>query len=189
MTILPLITYPDPILKQVSEPVDKVDDNLRKLMTNMLETMYSERGVGLAAVQVGVLKRVLVMDVEYKIEEEECGGDHGHGHHHHQHYHLVNQKPLFLINPKIINCSSESSSYYEGCLSFPEVRADIIRPEKVVVEYLDYNGNPQVMKAEGLLATCVQHEIDHLNGITFVDYLSKVKKEMILRKLKKLSKK
>lgn len=187
MTILPIITFPSPLLKQISTPVEKIDDILRKLMDDMLETMYSEKGVGLAAVQVGVLKRVLVMDVEYRIEEEECNGHHHNGHH--QHYQFYNKKPMFLVNPKIIKTSDQSSSYYEGCLSFPEVRADIIRPEEVVVEYLDYNGNMQIMKAEGLLATCVQHEIDHLNGITFVDYLSKIKKEMVLRKLKKLSKK
>ncbi len=187
MTILPIVTFPNPLLKEVSNPVDKVDDNLRKFMEDMLQTMYNEKGVGLAAVQVGVLKRILVMDVEYHIEEEECGGDHGHGHHHHHHHEISNQSPIFLVNPEIITCSKEKSVYYEGCLSFPEVRADVTRPEKVKVKYLDYHGVEQIMEAEGLLATCVQHEIDHLNGITFVDHLSKLKKEMIVKKLKKIS--
>ncbi|MES2677492.1 MAG: peptide deformylase [Pseudomonadota bacterium] len=186
MSILPIITYPNPLLKQVSEPVEKVDDNLRKFMTDMLETMYADKGVGLAAVQVGVLKRVLVMDVEYKIEEEECDGHHHHGHHHH-HHQVSNKNPLFLINPQIITCSKEQSVYYEGCLSFPEVRADVKRPQTVKVKYLDYNGVEKTLEAEGLLATCVQHEIDHLNGITFVDHLSKLKREITLKKLQKFN--
>jgi peptide deformylase len=185
MTILPIILFPNPLLKQTSKPVEKVDDNLRKLMDNMLQTMYADKGVGLAAVQVGVLKRVLVMDVEYNIEEEECDGHH-HGHHHH-HHEIHNQKPMFLINPEIIQSSKEQSVYYEGCLSFPEMRADVSRPETVKVKYLDYNGKEQTLEAEGLLATCVQHEIDHLNGITFVDHISKLKREMIIKKLKKLN--
>jgi peptide deformylase len=183
MTILPIVTFPDPLLKQVSKPVEKVDDALRQFMQDMLQTMYSEKGVGLAAVQVGVLKRILVMDVEYTVDD--CDGDHHHGHHHH--HHISDQKPMFLINPEIVNCSKEESVYYEGCLSFPEMRADVSRPEKVKVKYLDYNGKEQVLEAEGLLATCVQHEIDHLNGITFVDHLSKLKREMIVKKLKKLN--
>jgi peptide deformylase len=183
MTILPVITFPAPILKERSLEVSKVDDDLRNLMDNMLETMYSQSGVGLAAVQVGVLKRVLVMDVSYMVED--CDGNH----HDHNNNHLSGQKPMFLVNPKIIKSSSESSVYYEGCLSFPELRADIIRPKEVEIEYLDYNGDKKNLKASGLLSTCVQHEIDHLNGITFVDYLSKLKRDMLLKKLKKLSKK
>jgi peptide deformylase len=132
----------------------------------------------LAAVQVGVLKRVLVMDIDYKTEG--CD-DHGCGHVHN----ISNQNPRFLVNPKIITASKEKSEYFEGCLSFPEIRADIIRPKTVTVEYLDYDGNKQTLEASGILATCVQHEIDHLNGVTFVDYLSKLKQEMILKKMKK----
>jgi peptide deformylase len=181
MTILPIITFPNPILKEISLEVSSVDDNLRKLMDDMIDTMYSQAGVGLAAVQVGVLKRVLVMDVSYKIED--CDG-----HHNHSHNHLSGENPMFLVNPKIVKFSSETKVYYEGCLSFPEIRADIIRPKEVEVEYLDYNGDKKTLKADGLLATCIQHEIDHLNGITFVDYLSKLKRDMLLKKLKKLSK-
>jgi len=186
MTILPIITFPNPLLKQTSKPVEKVDDELRKLMDSMLKTMYADKGVGLAAVQVGVLKRVLVMDVEYNIEEEECDGHHHHEHHHHQHK-IHNTKPMFLVNPEIVQCSKEQSIYYEGCLSFPEMRADVSRPERVKVKYLDYHGKEQILEAESLLATCVQHEIDHLNGITFVDHLSKLKREMIIKKLKKFN--
>ena len=187
MTILPITIFPNPLLKKTSEPVKEVNDEIRKLMNDMLETMYSEKGVGLAAVQVGVLKRVVVMDVDAEYESEECGGDHGHGHHHHHHHQITNQNPLFLVNPEIINCSKESSVYYEGCLSFPELRADVTRPEKVKVKYLDQNGKEQTLEADELLATCVQHEIDHLNGITFVDHISKLKREVVLKKLKKLN--
>ncbi|MCE3254962.1 MAG: def1 [Rickettsiaceae bacterium] len=178
MTILPVITFPDSLLKQKSLAVEKVDDNLRKFMDDMLQTMYSERGVGLAAVQVGVLKRILVIDVEYELEE--CSG-----HHHHDHNHISNQSPLFLVNPEIISSSKKTSTYREGCLSFPDLRADVERPCAVTVKYLDYNGKEQVLEADGLLATCVQHEIDHLNGVTFVDHLSQLKREMVLKKFKK----
>ena len=184
MTILPIVVFPNPILKQTSKSVEKIDDELKKLMTNMLETMYADKGVGLAAVQVGVLKRVIVIDVEYKVEEEECEGHH---HSHHHHHHISNQKPMFLINPEIISCSKEQSVYYEGCLSFPEVRADVTRPELVKVKYLDYSGAEKIIEADGILATCVQHEIDHLNGITFVDHLSKLKREITLKKLQKFN--
>ncbi len=184
MTILPIVVFPNPILKQTSKSVEKIDDELKKLMTNMLETMYADKGVGLAAVQVGVLKRVIVIDVEYKVEEEECDGHH---HSHHHHHHISNQKPMFLINPEIISCSKEQSVYYEGCLSFPEVRADVTRPELVKVKYLDYSGAEKILEADGILATCVQHEIDHLNGITFVDHLSKLKREITLKKLQKFN--
>ncbi len=184
MTILPIITYPNPLLKQISKPVENVDAELQKLMTQMLKTMYADQGAGLAAVQVGVLKRVLVMDVEYKTDR--CDGDHsGHHHHHHESY---NHKPMFLVNPEIITCSKTESITYEGCLSFPEVRADIRRPEKVKVKYLDFYGVEQILEAEGFLATCVQHEIDHLDGITFVDRISKLKREMTLKKFYKLNK-
>jgi peptide deformylase len=183
MTILPIIKFPNPLLKQISKPVEKIDDDLRKFMDDMLKTMYADKGVGLAAVQVGVLKRILVMDTQYTTDE--CDGDHHHGHHHH--HEIYDPKPMFLINPEIINHSKEQSTYYEGCLSFPEMRANISRSKKVEVKYLDYDGKEQTLEAKGLLATCVQHEIDHLNGVTFIDHLSKLKREMIIKKLKKLN--
>ena len=185
MTILPIVTFPNPLLKQTSKPVEKIDDELKKLMTDMLETMYADKGVGLAAVQVGVLKRVIVVDVQYKVEEEECDGHHHHGHYHH--HQISDQKQMFLINPEIINYSKERSVSYEACLSFPDVRAAVHMPQAVKVKYLDYNGTEQILEADGLLATCVQHEVDHLNGITFVDHLSKLKREITLKKLQKFS--
>jgi len=178
MTILPLTISPDPLLKEVSKEVEKITPEIQKLMDDMIQTMYEERGVGLAAVQIGHLKRILVMDVSYelgKCDEGGCSEDH-----------ITNKNPIFVVNPKITWQSKEKSTFFEGCLSFPEIRAEIKRPKEVEVEYLDYHGKKQKMKASGLLSTCVQHEIDHLNGITFVDYLSKIKRDMLLKKMQKL---
>ncbi len=180
MSTLPLIIAPNSILKTISKEVEKIDSDLQKLMLDMVDTMYEERGVGLAAIQVGVPKRVLVMDVDYKLGE--CGT------HSCSDAHIKGKKPIFMVNPKIINSSKTKSTFFEGCLSFPEIRAEIKRSEEVKVEYLDYNGKKQTMKADGLLSICAQHEIDHLNGITFVDYLSKIKREMLMKKMQKLLK-
>ena len=181
MKILPLIFAPDPLLKQVSKPVEKVDEALRGFMQDMVQTMYAERGVGLAAVQVGVLKRVLVIDVDYEFED--------HHHHHHGDHcdpvHVKNTNPRYFVNPEIVEFSKECSSYNEGCLSFPGARSEVTRPQEVTVKYLDFNGQEKTERMTGLLATCIQHEMDHLNGITFVDHISKVKREMILKKIKK----
>ncbi len=180
MAILPLVTAPDPRLLICSEPVDKVDDNLRKFMDDMLETMYHEEGIGLAAVQVGVHKRILVMDLSdskqryEETEEKSCGVD--------------ISKPFFLVNPEIIELSEEENIYEEGCLSFPEQRALVTRPKRVKVKYLDYYGKEQSFACDGLLATCVQHEIDHLNGVVFIDHVSKLKRDVIMRKVKKIKK-
>jgi len=183
MKILPLIIAPNPLLKQVSQPVAKIDNELRAFMNDMVQTMYSEHGLGLAAVQVGVLKRVLVMDVDYSIDHS--------AHHHHDHHgcsgvHVKNENPLFFVNPEIIEKSEELSSYNEGCLSFPAAHADVVRPAQVKVKFLDYHGEEKTMEMDGILATCIQHEIDHLNGITFVDHISKLKREVILNKMKKI---
>ncbi len=185
MKVLPLIIAPDPILKKISQPVEKVDNALREFMNNMVSTMYAENGVGLAAVQVGVLKRILVIDVDYEAEE--------HAHHHHDHHgcggvHVKNTNPRFFINPQIIESSKECVPYNEGCLSFPGMRSEVVRPQIVKVKYLDENGKENIEEMDGLLATCIQHEIDHLDGVTFVDHISKVKREMILNKMKKLQK-
>jgi peptide deformylase len=182
MKILPLVTYPDPLLKQISKPVETVDDNLREFMKNMVTTMYAEGGIGLAAVQVGVLKRVLVMDLDYETEE--------HDHHHHNHghcggVHVKNTNPRFFVNPEIVKSSKELNCYKEGCLSFPGLRYDVTRPKIVTVKYLDFNGREKVEEMDQLLSTCIQHEIDHLNGIVFVDHISKLKREMALKKLLK----
>ena len=159
-----ILIEPDPILRKKCEPLEKVSDETRKLMDEMLETMYEAPGIGLAAVQIGILKKLIVIDIS-KGEEK--------------------KNPLFLVNPKIVHQSKETSIYEEGCLSLPGQFAEIERPAKCTVNYIDYNGKENELKANGLLATCVQHEIDHLNGILFIDYLSKLKKDMIIKKLVK----
>ena len=156
----------------MSKAVEKVDDATRDFLDNMVETMHAMNGIGLAAIQVGVPKRILVMDLG---KGSSRYPDEGQG----------KSSPLYLINPKIIEASEELSPYEEGCLSFPGQYAEVWRPAKVKVQYLDYLGKEQVLKAEGLLATCVQHEMDHLDGITFVDHLSALKRDMIIRKVKK----
>ena len=164
MAILPIITAPDPRLKQVSKPVKAVDDDLRKLMDAMLATMYAAPGIGLAAIQVGIPKNVIVMDL---------GEDH------------PLDGPLYLVNPEILEASDEVNTYQEGCLSVPEEYWDVERPARATVRYLDYNGETQIMETDGLLATCVQHEMDHLQGILFIDHLSSLKRNMILRRAAK----
>lgn len=164
MAVLPIITAPDPRLKIVSDKVDDVDDSIRKLLDDMLETMYAAPGVGLSAVQVGIPKTVMVAD---------CADD------------RTKPEPLFLVNPEITSLSEDLALYNEGCLSFPEQYADVERPETVTVAYLDYNGDRQTLTADGLLSRCIQHEMDHFKGILFVDYLSKMKRDMIIRRLTK----
>ena len=167
MSVKKIFTIPDPILKKKSLPIKNVDSSVKKLMDDMLETMYAAPGIGLAAVQVGVLKRVVVIDLSKKEEKT---------------------PPLFFVNPEIISTSEEQVSYEEGCLSIPNQFAEIKRPNRCHVKYLDYNGKKKDLKADGLLATCIQHEIDHLNGILFIDYLSKLKKDLILKKVIKQKK-
>ena len=162
-----ILTEPDPILRKKCEPLEKVDAETKKLMDDMLETMYAAPGIGLAAVQVGILKRLVVIDIS-KAEEK--------------------KQPIFLINPQIIRQSKKTSVYEEGCLSLPGQFAEIERPAECTLKYIDYNGKKKELKADGLLATCIQHEVDHLNGILFIDYLSKLKKDMIIKKLVKQKK-
>ena len=164
MALLPILTAPDPRLKKKSKPVETVDDDVRRLMDEMLETMYAAPGIGLAAPQVGVLKRVIVLDIDR--EDVKTG-------------------PLLMANPEIMEASDEDVSYEEGCLSVPEHYSEVVRPAKVKVRYLDRDGVQQEMACEGLLATCVQHEIDHLNGVLFIDYLSRLKRDMIVKKFTK----
>ena len=165
MALLELVKAPDPRLKLVSEPVPEVDSKLRRFMTDMVETMYAENGIGLAAIQVGVAKRVAVIDLD-------PGGP--------------NSKPIYLVNPRIVDASGELSTYHEGCLSVPEVWDDVKRPANLTVEYTDEHGKVQTVKADGLFATCLQHEIDHINGLLFIDHLSRLKRTMALRKSAKL---
>lgn len=167
MTKLDIISVPDPILKTVSKVIDTVDDDLRLLMDNMAETMYNAPGIGLAAIQVAVPKRLLVVDTEGDDELK---------------------KPVFMVNPEVIWESEEFSIYNEGCLSVPEHYAEIERPASVRVKYLDYFGKAREELLEGLSATCVQHEIDHLNGVVFIDYLSNLKRNMIVKKVIKAEK-
>lgn len=181
--ILPIVLSPDPLLNEVSKPVDKVDDELRKFMDDMLATMYNASGIGLAAVQVGELKRVLVMDTNYEVDNctthKPEGGCCDNG------VVVKNGEPVFMVNPEIIEKSKEMYTYKEGCLSFPEAFSDVKRPKRVKIKYLDYNGKENEVEYEGILAVCVQHEIDHLDGITFVDHLSRMKRDIIMKKLLK----
>ena len=164
MSIREIVIEPDPILRKKSQSIENVDDKMRKLMDDMLATMYAAPGIGLAAVQIGVLKRLIVIDVSKQNEKK---------------------SPLFLINPKITFKSKITSTYEEGSLSLPGYFAEVDRPAECHLEYIDYFGKQKNLKAEGILATCIQHEVDHLNGVLFVDYLSKLKKDMIIKKLKK----
>jgi peptide deformylase len=164
MAIKTILTEPNKKLRQVSLPVEKIGKEEQNLMNDMLETMYDAKGIGLAAIQIDVPKRIIVLDIS-KSENE--------------------KKPIFFVNPLIINKDLNLTTYEEGCLSVPDQFAEIDRPSKCEVEYLDYVGNKKLLKANGLLATCIQHEIDHLEGVLFIDYLSKLKKSMILKKLSK----
>jgi peptide deformylase len=165
MTIRTIITEPDKLLRQVSKPVNKVGKKEQELMTDMLETMYAANGIGLAAIQVGIPQRIIVMDICKEKNKKE---------------------PRFFVNPIIKNKDPFKATYEEGCLSVPNQFAEVDRPSKCEVEYLDFNGNKQLLIAKGLLATCIQHEMDHLEGILFIDYLSKLKRSMIIKKLSKL---
>ena len=167
MSLRKILTEPNKVLREKSLSVEKVDKDLQELMDDMLETMYAAPGIGLAAIQVGIPKRVIVLDITPKDEP---------------------RNPMFFINPEIIDKSENNLTYEEGCLSVPGQFAEIDRPDKCYVKYLDYHGQPKEIKAEGMLATCIQHEIDHLEGILFIDYLSKLKKTMIIKKLSKQKK-
>ena len=164
MTIRKILTEPDPFLRQKSQSVEKVDDTIRKIMDDMLETMYHAPGIGLAAIQIGIPKRIIVLDISKDPEKKE---------------------PMYFINPEKVYTSKDQATYEEGCLSVPGQFAEIDRPDKCHIKYLDYNGDSKELKAEGLSATCIQHEIDHLEGILFIDYLSKLKRSMITKKLSK----
>ena len=165
MSVKKILTEPNKLLRQVSKSIDKVGDEERALMDDMLETMYDAPGIGLAAIQIGVPKRIIVMDISRDENKKE---------------------PRYFVNPVIKSRNKEKAKYEEGCLSVPDQFAEIERPNSCEVEYLDYDGNKQLLKADGLLATCIQHEMDHLEGILFIDYLSKLKKSMIIKKLSKI---
>lgn len=164
MAIRPILTAPDPRLREVSRPVEKVDDQLRALMDDMLETMYEAPGIGLAAIQIGEPLRVIVMDLAG--EEEEPA-------------------PRYFVNPEILDPSDDMNVHEEGCLSVPDFYEEVERPARCRVKFLDYDGNEQILEAEGMLATCIQHEMDHLEGVLFIDHLSRLKRDRILKKIKK----
>ena len=166
MSLKNIITVPDPLLKSISKPVDKINNEIKILINDMFETMYNAPGIGLAAVQIGIPLRVVVIDISKGDEK----------------------KPYFFVNPNIVWRSDKTSTYEEGCLSIPNQFAEIERPESCRVEYLDLNNQKKEIEASGLLSTCIQHEIDHLNGILFIDYLSKLKKNMIIKKVTKNNK-
>ena len=165
MSVKKILIEPNKLLRQISKIVETVGDEERILMDDMLDTMYDAPGIGLAAIQIGVPKRIIVMDISKDEDKKE---------------------PRYFINPIIKNKNKEKAKYEEGCLSVPDQFAEIERPNKCEVEYLDYDGKKQLLKADGLLATCIQHEMDHLDGILFIDYLSKLKKSMIIKKLSKI---
>ena len=165
MTVKLILTEPNKLLRQVSKPVENVGQEERDLMDDMLDTMYAAPGIGLAAIQIGVPKRIIVMDISGNNDKKE---------------------PRYFVNPIIINKNKEKAKYEEGCLSVPDQFAEIERPNSCDVEYLDYDGKKKLLKTDGLLATCIQHEMDHLEGILFIDYLSKLKKSIIIKKLSKI---
>ena len=174
MTALQIYVAPHPVLKKVAEPVQEITDETRKFIDDMIDTMYLYDGIGLAAPQVGVSKRILVIDLEQNLETENPLDRRG--------------NPLVFINPEIIWESEDLRCYREGCLSLPDQYADVERPDKVKVKFLDYNGEAQEIEGDELLSTAIQHEIDHLNGVLFVDHLSKLKKDRVMKKLKKFVK-
>jgi peptide deformylase len=167
MTIKPLIILPDPVLRQISAPLELVDDAVRGLASDMLDTMYDAPGIGLAAIQVGIPKRMLVIDLSKEDEEK---------------------KPQVYINPEIVQFSDERSTYEEGCLSIPDYYAEVERPARITVKFVGLDGEEHMLDADGILATCLQHEIDHLNGVLFIDHISRLKREMVIRKFTKASK-
>ena len=164
MTKRKILIEPDPILRRKCEPINQVNNEIQKLMNDMLKTMYEAPGIGLAAIQIGILKRIVVIDISRDEDKK---------------------NPLFMVNPEITYRSNKTSIYEEGCLSLPGQFAEIERPAECQLKYIDYDGRPKELKANGLLSTCIQHEIDHLDGILFIDYLSKLKKDMIIKKLVK----
>jgi len=164
MAVKKILVEPNKLLREVSRPIKEVNKEIQLLMDDMLETMYSANGIGLAAIQIGVPKNLIVIDLLTKEKKK---------------------NPMFFVNPKIVKKSTKMSKYEEGCLSIPNLFAEVQRPSECEVEYLDYEGKKKFLKANGLLATCIQHEIDHLKGILFIDYLSKLKRDIILKKLSK----
>ncbi|MEL6735712.1 MAG: peptide deformylase [Pseudomonadota bacterium] len=185
MALLPLIHLPDPVLRRVSKPVERVDDDLRTFLDSMLDTMYDAPGIGLAAVQVGEPIRVFTVDCAKRSDDEaEAADDTAQRGETEE----EDRSPIFLINPEIVAFSDDRAIYEEGCLSIPDYYADVERPAACTVKYLDRDGKEQMLEADGLLSVCIQHEMDHLDGKLFIDHLSKLKREMVVRKFTKIAK-
>lgn len=184
MAIREIIEVPDPRLKQVSSPVEKFDEELKTLVADMFETMYEAPGIGLAAIQLGVPQRVLVIDLQPDDPDAEPEVCHAHGGEHHTHQPVI-REPQIFINPEILDPSEETSIYSEGCLSVPEIYAEIERPSRIRARWQDLDGKHHEAEMDGLMATCLQHEIDHLEGVVFLDHLSRLKRQMIVKKLEK----
>ena len=184
MTIRTIIEIPDPVLKQISAPVETFDDGLRTLVADMFETMYDAPGIGLAAIQLGVPLRVLVIDLQPEDEDAEPEACTAHGDHHHTHRPLK-QEPRIFINPEIFDRSEELAVYNEGCLSVPEIYAEVERPARIRARWQDLDGKRHEAEIDGMLATCLQHEMDHLEGIVFLDRVSRLKRQMAIKKLEK----
>ncbi len=190
MAIREIIEIPDPVLKQISAPVTQFDAELKTLVEDMFETMYDAPGIGLAAIQVGVPLRVLVIDLQPDDPDADpvaCDHDHADGGHHHHHQPTLKQPQIF-INPEILDPSEDISVYSEGCLSVPEIYADVERPARIRARWQDLDGAVHEQEMDGIMATCLQHEMDHLEGILFIDHLSRLKRQMALKKLDKLRK-
>jgi peptide deformylase len=198
MSVRAIIEVPDPLLKTISEPVAEVSDETRALMDDMLETMYYANGIGLAAIQIGVAQRIIVMDISQSYSEEDAAdeddaldnteddaADEEAAEAKRLHALLKDEAPRFFVNPEIVWTAKETRNYQEGCLSVPGFYDDVERPAQCKVSFLDYHGERQEIDCDGLLATCIQHEMDHLNGIVFLDHLSRLKRQMALKKLKK----
>jgi peptide deformylase len=175
MALLPIYETPDPVLRQISSPVEEVTDELRKLIDDMFDTMYAAPGIGLAAIQVGVPKRLLVIDLQEPVPSEAGASEEEEGE--------PVKDPRVFINPEILETSETTKPYNEGCLSLPDQYAEVLRPDRVRARWLDRDGNAHEAWIDGLLAVCLQHEIDHLNGILFIDHLSRLKRDMIMKKL------
>lgn len=182
MSIRSIINIPDPVLRQVSKPVERVDDEMQVLLDDMLETMYEAPGIGLAAIQIGIPLRIVTLDVSPRSKKAEEEPDEEEAEE------ATEPNPIFMINPEILNRSDELSIYEEGCLSIPDYYADVERPAFCKVKYLDRAGKEQIIDADDILATCVQHEIDHLDGILFIDHISKLKRDMVIKKFTKIAK-
>ncbi|MDG2003009.1 MAG: peptide deformylase [Novosphingobium sp.] len=184
MAIREIIEIPDPRLKQVSSPVESFDDDLRVLVADMFETMYGAPGIGLAAIQLGVPQRVLVIDLQPEDPDAEPEVCHAHGDEHHTHQPVI-REPQIFINPEILESSEEATIYSEGCLSVPEIYADVERPSRIRARWQDLDGKAHEEEMDGLMATCLQHEMDHLEGIVFLDHISRLKRNMAIKKLEK----